>query len=221
MGSDKKSHCGLILAAAGSGSRFGTDVPKQFLELHGKPVYLLALEAFLPFVAQAVVVVPAARKAQVQRELNGCDLPFTSYVAVGGTRRQDSVRSGLGFLGVQIKSVLVHDAVRPFASEELIGRVVEGTLRYGACVPILPIYDTVKVVEGDFVIRTLDRESLGLSQTPQGFDRGLLEEAFSEGIRQGIEATDEAALVESLGYKVRAVAGEKNNVKITWRTDLG
>ena len=217
----KKSECGLILAAAGSGSRFGSDVPKQFLELHGKPVYLLALEAFLPFVCEAVVVVPASMKAQVQRELDSCDFHFTPYVAIGGDRRQDSVESGLGFLGMQVKSVLVHDAARPFASEELIGRVVEGTLQYGACIPILPVCDTVKVLEADFIVKTLDRGSLGLAQTPQGFERGLLEEAFSEGGRLGIEATDEAALVEHLGYKIRVVAGDKKNVKITWQSDLG
>lgn len=221
MGGARKSRCGLILAAAGSGSRFGTEVPKQFLELHGKPVYLLALESFLHFISEAVVVVSADRRAQVQRQLDACDLPFSSYVAVGGTRRQDSVRSGLGFLGAQIQSVLVHDAARPFASGELITRVLEGTLRYGACVPIMPICDTVKVVEADFIVKTLERESLGLSQTPQGFDRSLLEEAFAEGTRQGIEATDEATLVEYLGYKIRVVAGEKSNVKITWKSDLG
>ncbi len=220
MSTAKKSQCGLILAAAGSGSRFGSDVPKQFLELHGKPVYLLALEAFLPFVGEAVVVVPAAMKAQVQRQLDACHLPFTPYVAIGGDRRQDSVQSGLGFLGMQVKSVLIHDAARPFVSEDLIGRVLEGTLRYGACIPILPVCDTVKVVEADFIARTLDRKSLGLAQTPQGFERSLLEDAFSEGARLGIEATDEAALVECQGYKVRVVAGEKSNVKITWQSDL-
>ena len=220
MGTAKKSQCGLILAAAGSGSRFGSGVPKQFLELHGKPVYLVALEAFLPFVGEAVVVVPAAMKVQVQRQLDTCDFPFTPYVAVGGDRRQDSVQSGLEYLSKQVNWVMVHDAARPFASEGLIGRVLEGTHQYGACIPILPVCDTVKVVEADFIVETLDRESLGLAQTPQGFERSLLEEAFSEGARLGIEGTDEASLVERLGYKVRVVAGEKNNVKITWQSDL-
>jgi len=220
LGTAKKSQCGLILAAAGSGSRFGSGVPKQFLELHGKPVYLVALEAFLPFVGEAVVVVPAAMKVQVQRQLDTCDFPFTPYVAVGGDRRQDSVQSGLEYLSKQVNWVMVHDAARPFASEGLIGRVLEGTHQYGACIPILPVCDTVKVVEADFIVETLDRESLGLAQTPQGFERSLLEEAFSEGARLGIEGTDEASLVERLGYKVRVVAGEKNNVKITWQSDL-
>ncbi len=220
MSTAKKSQCGLILAAAGSGSRFGSGVPKQFLDLHGKPVYLLALEAFLPFVGEAVVVVPAAMKAQVHRQLDTYYFPFTPYVAVGGDRRQDSVQSGLGYLGKQVKLVLVHDAARPFVSEGLIGRVVEGTHQYGACIPILPVCDTVKVVEADFIVETLDRESLGLAQTPQGFERSLLEDAFSEGARLGIGGTDEASLVERLGYKVRVVAGEKSNVKITWQSDL-
>lgn len=217
----KKPQCGLILAAAGTGTRFGADVPKQFLELHGKPVYQHALEAFLPFVLEAVVVVPRAMKDQVQLQLNRLDFPFVPYVAAGGDRRQDSVESGLGFLSTQIRSVLVHDAARPFVSEELIRRVLEGTLRYGACVPVVPVGDTVKVIEQDFILKTLDRASLGLSQTPQGFERELLEEAFSEGSRLDLRATDESSLVEQLGYKVHVVAGERRNVKITWQSDLG
>jgi 2-C-methyl-D-erythritol 4-phosphate cytidylyltransferase len=217
----RTSRCGLVLAAAGLGSRFGSDVPKQFLDLHGKPVYIHSLEAFRRFVGEAVVVVPARMKLEVHRQLNSCDLPFVLHVVEGGERRQDSVQAGLGYLGRQIKSVLIHDAARPFVSEDLIKRVLEGTVHFGACIPVLPVGETVKLVESEFVVKTLDREQLRLSQTPQGFERELLEESFSEASQQELEGTDEASLVEQFGYKVRVIDGDRANMKITWQSDLG
>jgi len=115
---------------------------------------------------------------------------------------------------------LIHDAARPFTSSELISRVIEKTRRHQACVPVLPVRDTLKEVRGGRIVRTLDRESLSLVQTPQGFEINLLTRAFKQARKDGFYATDESTLVERLGSPVHVVAGERSNLKVTWKEDL-
>lgn len=211
---------GLILAAAGTGSRFGSEIPKQFTELQGRPLYLHALEAFLPLCAQVVVVLPESWKEEVERRLRAFGVDGRLTIESGGAERQDSVERGLLRLGPEIETVLVHDAARPFCTPELIQRVVEGTRRHGACIPALPVPDTIKEVSQEKVVRTLDRSTLRLIQTPQGFRRRLLIDAFRAARESGFFGTDEASLVERLGTPVHVVEGEAANVKITWKEDL-
>jgi 2-C-methyl-D-erythritol 4-phosphate cytidylyltransferase len=209
---------GLILAAAGSGTRFGASVPKQFVSLDGVPVYLRALTAFQPHVSETIVVVPALWREQVTRELAG----YAGRICVhaGGPKRQDSVWLGLQQLSGEVKTVLVHDAARPFVSSALIRRVLDAARRSGAAIPGLPVSETVKAVEGGRVVQTLDRTRLVLVQTPQAFARSLLAQAFERAVAEGVYATDEASLVERMGAAVTVVEGEPGNVKITWKEDL-
>jgi len=209
---------GLILAAAGAGSRFGSTIPKQFLPLDDVPVYLRSLQPFERLVDHAVVVVPAHWEDVVCRQTED-RWDRRMRVRVGGNQRQDSVRLGLLSLPA-VEIVLVHDAARPFVTTCLIERVIEETRRSGACIPALPVSQTVKEVAGSTIVRTLDRNRLVLAQTPQGFRRDILSEAFERAEKDGFYGTDESMLLERLGVPVTIVEGDPGNVKITFRQDI-
>ncbi len=211
---------GLILAAAGSGSRFGTSVPKQFTELQGRPLYIHALEAFTAHCQDVVIVLPETWKAKVHSQLSEIESSVRIKLEIGGSTRQESVGKGLHRLNPEVELVLVHDAARPFCPPNLIDRVIEGVRRTGACVPVVPVSDTVKELEHGRVVRTLDRSTLGLAQTPQGFSAELLRRAFDQALETGFNGTDEAMLVEQLGESVEAVPGHAGNIKVTWKGDL-
>ena len=211
---------GLVLAAAGSGTRFGSEIPKQFAQVEGTPLFLHALKPFLPFCQQAVIVLAEDRIPHWAGCLDGLDSPCGLHMTAGGARRQDSVYRGLRCLNEDVRTVLVHDAARPYCSAGLIARVIDGAQKHSACIPLLPLADTVKQVERGRVTRTLDRSRLGLAQTPQGFDRHILLRAFQKAEREGIQGTDESSLVERLGVDVYTVPGEAGNLKITWKEDL-
>ena len=211
---------GLVLAAAGSGSRFGSDTPKQFLSFEGKPLFLHALEHFSSFFEVAVLVLPQGWEEKVENQVRSLSYRDRLILEIGGPRRQDSVYQGLNRLGADIEMVLVHDAARPFTSSELISSVIEQTRQHQACVPVVPVRDTLKQVSDGRIVRTLDREGLSLVQTPQGFEIKLLKRAFQQALQDGFYGTDEATLVERLGSPVHVVAGESSNLKVTCKEDL-
>ena len=212
---------GLILAAAGSGSRFGSRTPKQFLRMEGERLYRLALDPFLPFVDEAVILVPVDWIETVRQELAaGASSDKILRVAPGGRHRQDTVSKGLKLLSPGVEIVLVHDAARPFVDAPLISRVIRAVRRGSAAVPVLKIRDTVKEVVSGRVERTLERERLGLAQTPQGFSAGVLKEAVLQAGRDHFYGTDEASLVERIGVEVQAVEGSSGNLKVTFEEDL-
>ncbi len=209
---------GLILASAGAGFRFGSAVPKQFHPLDGVPVYLRSLEPFESLVDHAVIVVPADWEDRVSgktRDRWGGRI----RVETGGNQRQDSVRRGLLCLP-PVDIVLVHDAARPFVTTGLIKRVLDESLRSGACIPGLPVSQTVKEVAGSTIVRTLDRSRLVLAQTPQGFRRDILLRAFQKAEEDIFYGTDESILVERIGVPVSVVEGEPGNLKITFKHDV-
>lgn len=212
---------GLILAAAGSGSRFGSRIPKQFLRMGGERLYRLALDPFLPFLDEAVILVPDDWIETVRQEL-----PVRAAgdrklrVAPGGRHRQDTVSRGLQLLSPGVEIVLVHDAARPYVDARLISRVVRVVQRGNAAVPVLKIRDTVKEVDSGRVVRTLERERLGLAQTPQGFPAAVLKEAVRQAGHDHFYGTDEASLVERIGVEVQAVEGDPGNLKVTFEGDL-
>jgi len=210
---------GLVLAAAGTGSRFGSNTPKQFTQLEGKPLYLHALECFLEVFDEAAIVVPSDWIEKVKTQVQ--DLPYGEKLILeaGGPQRQDSVYRGLCRLSDRNEIALVHDAARPFPSSDLISQVIDGTRQHEACVPVLPLGDTVKEVRDQQIVRTLDRDNMVLAQTPQGFKMALLQSAFESAMKEGFYGTDESTLVERLGIPVHVVPGEGTNVKITWKED--
>jgi len=196
----------VILVAAGEGRRFGR--PKAVVELDGRTLLEQAASVFDDFADRVVVL----------RREDAEDAPLSGWRGVpGGRRRRDSVAAGLAALGPGTDVVLVHDAARPLVSRDLVERVLAGARTAAAVVPVIPLTDTVKRVDGERVLGTPDRDSLVAVQTPQAFKVDVLRRALAATDR---DATDEAALVEALGETVRTVPGDPRNLKITTPLDL-
>jgi len=209
-------HVTAIIAAGGTGRRLGADVPKQLLVVGGVPILQRSVEAFLshPQVSDVVVALPSSMAASPPEWLKGV------RVVAGGDSRQASVANAFDEVSSASDVVLVHDAARPFVSGEVISRAIAAAAAHGAAIVAVPVSDTVKrIADGDVITETIPRDEVFLAQTPQAFRRSILEEAVALG-RSGVEGTDEAALVERAGHRVRVVSGEASNVKITTATDL-
>jgi len=219
-----------IVVAAGKGTRFGGDLPKQFLKIGGETVLEKAVAAFEahPAVDQ-IAVVTGGDFVMLCEEL--CRrFAKVRKILTGGAQRQDSVYEGLKTVTDGL--VLVHDGARPFVTGDVIDRVLEGAYNQGACVPCVPVKDTVRQVlaigreAGQEAVppgrssRTLDRSALFSVQTPQGFEVCLLKEAFAKAFEEGFSGTDDAGLVERLGHPVALAEGDYANIKITTREDL-
>jgi 2-C-methyl-D-erythritol 4-phosphate cytidylyltransferase/2-C-methyl-D-erythritol 2,4-cyclodiphosphate synthase len=212
-------HVTAIIAAGGTGRRLGADLPKQLLEIGGRSILQRSVEAFLahPRVTDVIVAVPPAIAGSPPEWMRA------ARVVAGGDTRQASVANAFDAVTAQAHIVVVHDAARPFVTADVISRAIDGAAEHGAAIAAVPVNDTVKRV-GDsgpapVIVETLPRECIYMAQTPQAFRRPVLEKAVALG-RSGVEATDEAALAERAGHKVRIVAGDASNVKITTSTDL-
>lgn len=226
-----------ILTAAGSGTRLGRDLPKALVDLAGFPLVVHAARrlAASGVVDSLVITCPAGLDSAVRDVVAQdphVDVPVR--VVEGGGTRQASVAAGLALATPDVDVVLVHDAARPLAPPRLVRRVVD-TVRagHGAVVPGLPVTDTVKRVapapsmggpDVERVVETPDRAVLRAVQTPQGFDRALLQRAHAQGAArataEGLAATDDAGLVEALGEAAYVVTGEETAMKITTERDL-
>jgi 2-C-methyl-D-erythritol 4-phosphate cytidylyltransferase len=214
---------GVVVVAAGRGTRLGGDLPKQFLPVGGVPILLRALRPFAshPEVAQIVVVLAPAdaeRPPDFLQPLAGAALT----VAAGGRERSDSVASGLRALDPECTIVLVHDGARPFVERAVIDAVIAHARAGAGAVAAVPVSDTLKEEAADDptrVGRTVPRERLWRAQTPQGFPRPLLEAAYA-GAPNPAAATDDASLVEAAGGRVHLVPDTPRNLKVTTRDDL-
>jgi 2-C-methyl-D-erythritol 4-phosphate cytidylyltransferase len=213
---------GAIIAAAGFGRRMKTDRPKQLLALNGTPILVHTIRKFDISSVIDYVIVTAIRDSL--EEVRGLvkSAGFTKPVVVieGGDRRQDSVAMGLQHLQPGTDIVAVHDGVRPFVPVEDIESVVRGAERTGAAILGVPIVETVKQAEREFVVSTLTREHLVLAQTPQVFRTEILKQAFERAAQDEYYGTDESSLVERLGHPVAIIRGSERNIKITRPSDL-
>jgi 2-C-methyl-D-erythritol 4-phosphate cytidylyltransferase len=208
-----------IILAAGAGSRLGTERPKAFLPIGDRPMLAVAAAsaAASSVVAAIVVTAPAGYEEEAVASLEGLPVPAT--VVLGGPTRQASVRAALEALdGPDI--VIVHDAARPFAPPDLFTEVVR-CVEQGAdgAIPVLPLADTVKRLDGLRVVDTVSRDNLGLAQTPQAFRVAALKQAHDQAVHAGFEVTDDAMLLEQVGSVV-AVPGDPRNFKVTSMLDL-
>jgi 2-C-methyl-D-erythritol 4-phosphate cytidylyltransferase len=213
---------GVIIVAAGSGSRTGATELKQFRWIAGKPMLLHTVQRFQarPDVAMVVCVLPRAYVGDPPPWLFQADLERL-LISVGGRERQESVANGLEDLMSSVSIVVVHDAARPLVTDTTIEAVISTARSGRGAVAALPVVDTLKEVdEQGFIRRTVPRDRLWRAQTPQAFPRAILESAHAAAKRDRIVATDEAALCERLGIPVVVVRGSERAMKITEETDF-
>ena len=205
--------CAAIIAAAGSGERFGAQIPKALIHLGDRTLLEHAIAALAPVATQIIVTAPAGYENQI-RTLVGDGIE----VVTGGATRSESVRNGLALVTSDIDYVLVHDAARALATTQLARNVItELSNGEKAVIPGLVQVDTVKSVDSSgYVLATPDRSTLRRVQTPQGFSRELLVKAHASKN----DATDDGALVETIGAKVKIIQGEERALKITTPADL-
>jgi 2-C-methyl-D-erythritol 4-phosphate cytidylyltransferase len=210
-------HAVGIVAAAGSGLRLGADRPKALVPLAGRPLVRWSVEVLLAGgVAEVVVASPGDELAAF-----AAVLPAEVRLVPGGATRTASVRAALSAAGERADAVLVHDAARPLTPPDVVTRVL-AALAHGAraVVPVLPVVDTTVSVDGDGVVTgALPRETLRRVQTPQGFAGAVLVDAYDR-LPDGVELTDDAAVVRAAGVPVATVAGDERGAKVTVQHDL-
>jgi len=219
-----------IVPSAGLSRRFGSDANKPFQILGGKPLVVWALEA-LESVDAIEEIIPVLRKEDVERGIEvfrSYNISKTKRVAAGGKERQDSVYNGLKLIGDKNCIVLIHDGVRPFIEKDLIEKVIKELLKGGkgglksfdGVVLGVPVKDTIKEAESGIIKSTIRRDSLWAIQTPQVFPYKKISAAYKKSIKEGFYSTDDAALMERYGGKIKVIMGSYSNIKITTPDDL-
>lgn len=210
----------VIIVAGGKGLRMGSDIPKQFLPIGGKPVLMRTLERFREYSADLhiILVLPEAQQVYWQELCGKYDFKVKYQLANGGQTRFHSVQNGLALVPDDAEGVVgVHDGVRPFPSIEVIKNCYETARTAKAVIPVIPVVETVRHLEGDSSV-TVPRGDYRLVQTPQTFDIQLLKAANRQPYNDGF--TDDASVVESYGHAITLVEGNRENIKITTPYDL-
>jgi 2-C-methyl-D-erythritol 4-phosphate cytidylyltransferase len=210
----------VIIVAGGKGLRMGGEVPKQFLPVGGKPVLMRTLERFREAMPelQIILVLPKAQQDYWQQLCREYQFAVEYQLTDGGQTRFHSVQNGLALVPDDAQGVVgVHDGVRPFVSAEVICRCYEAARDSKAVIPVVPVVETVRHLQGASSV-TVPRDEYRLVQTPQCFDIQLLKAANKQPYNDGF--TDDASVVEAFGYDVKLVEGNRENIKITTPADL-
>ncbi len=210
----------IIIVAGGKGLRMGSDIPKQFLPIGGKPVLMRTLERFRTYSTglQIILVLPEAQQDYWRKLCEEYHFDVEYQLANGGQTRFHSVQNGLALVPDDAEGVVgVHDGVRPFPSIEVIRNCYETARTAKAVIPVIPVVETVRHLEGDKSV-TVPRGDYRLVQTPQTFDIQLLKAANKQPYNDGF--TDDASVVESYGHAITLVEGNRENIKITTPYDL-
>ena len=217
------TECLAIIAAGGSGQRMGGNVPKQFMEINGKPIIAHTIETFENSLhIKCIIVVAPEEYINVVWRIVKC-YSYEKVIAViaGGRTRQESVYNALLFAEASMPGkVLVHDAARPFVELNDIEAIVKGVDEAGCAVPVVSVKDTIKVLDEMGEVSTLDRASIYAVQTPQGFNFKLLLESHKKAITDGFEGYDDSVLTERMGLKTKLINSGYHNMKITTKEDL-
>jgi 2-C-methyl-D-erythritol 4-phosphate cytidylyltransferase len=208
----------VIIVAGGKGQRMGSELPKQFIAIGGKPILMHTIEAFYNFdkTIRIIVALSSDYREHWSRLCKGYDFNIYHEVVDGGEARFHSVKNGLELVGDGI--VAVHDAVRPFLSSDLIKTCFQKALEYKAVIPVLEVTDTLREITGENTSKIVDRSNYRMVQSPQVFDTKLLKQAYETDFSDSF--TDDASVVEASGHPVHLVAGERFNIKITTPFDL-
>ena len=210
----------IIIVAGGKGLRMGSDIPKQFLPIGGKPVLMRTLERFRRYspTLQIILVLPKAQQDYWQKLCKEYAFDIDYQLADGGETRFHSVQNGLAKIPDNAQGVVgVHDGVRPFPSIDVIRNCYETAREKKAVIPVIPVVETVRHLKGDTSV-TVPRNEYRLVQTPQTFDIQLLKAANRQPYNEGF--TDDASVVETFGFNITLVEGNRENIKITTPYDL-
>ena len=210
----------IIIVAGGKGLRMGSDIPKQFLPIGGKPVLMRTLERFRQYspTLQIILVLPKAQQDYWQKLCKEYAFDIDYQLAGGGETRFHSVQNGLAKIPDNAQGVVgVHDGVRPFPSIDVIRNCYETAREKKAVIPVIPVVETVRHLKGDTSV-TVPRNDYRLVQTPQTFDIQLLKAANRQPYNDGF--TDDASVVEAFGFDITLVEGNRENIKITTPYDL-
>lgn len=214
---------GVVIVAAGTGSRMNMGINKQFIKLEGKEIIAYTIEKFYnnSNIEDIVVVVKEDESEFLKKEILDKYNFKNVKIAYGGKERQDSVYNGLKLLDEKCDVVLIHDGARPFVSDKIIDKSIEEAKEHKAIVVGVPVKDTIKVIDNDKnIVDTPNRSVLWAVQTPQTFDYNILIDAYKDAFKNKFYGTDDAMLVERIGYKVKMLEGSYNNIKITTQEDL-
>lgn len=211
----------IIIVAGGKGLRMGGDIPKQFMDIGGKPVLMHTIRRFREYseTLQIILVLPHDQQAYWHRlcQEYGFDVPH--HVVDGGETRFHSSKNGINAIPDDAEGVVgIHDGVRPFVSVEVIDRCFETARDEYACIPVLPVTDTLRYIDQHGGGKNVLRSDYRIVQTPQTFDIALLKQAFNRPYQESF--TDDASVVEALGCQVQMVEGNRENIKITTPFDL-
>lgn len=210
----------IIIVAGGKGLRMGSDIPKQFLPIGGKPILMRTLERFRDYSEklQIILVLPIAQQDYWRQLCEQYHFGVKYQLANGGQTRFHSVQNGLALIPDDVEGVVgVHDGVRPFPSVEVIRNCYEAARTAKAVIPVIPVVETVRHIEGEGSV-TVPRGDYRLVQTPQTFDIQLLKAANRQPYNDGF--TDDASVVESFGHQITLVEGNRENIKITTPYDM-
>ena len=214
---------GVVIVAAGTGSRMNMGINKQFIKLEGKEIIAYTIEKFYnnSNIEDIVVVVKEDESEFFKKEILDKYNFKNVKIAYGGKERQDSVYNGLKLLDEKCDVVFIHDGARPFVSDKIIDKSIEEAKEHKAIVVGVPVKDTIKVIDNDKnIVDTPNRSVLWAVQTPQTFDYNILIDAYKDAFKNKFYGTDDAMLVERIGYKVKMLEGSYNNIKITTQEDL-
>ena len=214
---------GIVIPAAGQGKRMGAGYNKQFIKLRGIPILAHTVRLFeeSSYVSEIVIVGAQSDLLDIKELVHHHRFHKVVAICLGGAQRQDSVRAGVQALSTTTQRVVVHDGARPLLTLQEFHRFLGATEAFSAAIMGLQLKDTVKRVDSfGKVLETLPREGLRAVQTPQIFDRGILELAHNMAASVGYYGTDDAALLERIGYPVQMVEGEQGNIKVTTPDDL-
>lgn len=207
----------VIIVAGGKGMRMGSEIPKQFLPIGGKPILMRTIEAFYGFNSglQLIVVLPESEQAYWKEICNDYSFVIEHQVVSGGDSRFESVSNGLKqAVG---NYIAIHDGVRPFVSNAVIERCFASVIEFRAIVPVIDPVESIRQVTPDGSM-AVDRSNCKLVQTPQVFQADILKEAYKQSFNPLF--TDDASVVEASGYKIHLVEGNRENIKVTTPFDL-
>lgn len=207
-----------LIVAGGSGNRMNSEVPKQFIEIQGKPLLMHTFEAFSTYDSniEFILVLPQSEENRWRELCTRYKFSTPHQLAYGGKNRFQSVRNGLDQI-TEEGIVFIHDGVRPFVSESTLQNCERTTVKKGNALPVIPPSESVRFIEKDSS-KALDRSKYYLVQTPQTFKVNLIKKAYEQDYSELF--TDDASVLEQSGVKINTVAGNRENIKITYPTDL-